>query len=261
MLVAEEMILLSNSQKTLIQKEKVIGLKPVVFPVIEQDGSTEKNDELVDRNMQLIEAEKKLEALKMHSEKLLADTNKKIEQEQKNWEVEKQALIEEAKEIGYQEGIELGKEKGLQLFEQKIVLASETIQLAEQQKQVLIDQSEPEILDLAVQIASKILHKHLVETDVYLDIVQKALQEVRDQVRIKIYSNPEDFLLLEANQEKLSSLLDREAVLSIYPDTNLVPGDCLIETPFSKLDVSVDSQLKVVREQLLELLEETSRET
>lgn len=255
------MILLSNSQKTLIQKEKIIGLKPVVFPVIEQDGSTEQNDELVDRNMQLIEAEKKLAALKVHSEKLLADTNKKIDQEQKNWEVEKQAWIEEAKEIGYQEGLELGKEKGLHLFEQKIELANETIQLAEQQKQALIDQSEPEILDLAVQIASKILHRHLVETDVYLDIVQKALQEVRDQVRIKIYSNPEDFLLLDANQEKLSSLLDREAVLSIYPDTNLVQGDCLIETPFSKLDVSVDSQLKVVSERLIELLEETSRET
>ncbi|MCZ0702561.1 flagellar assembly protein FliH [Natronobacillus azotifigens] len=252
---------MSNSQKTLIQKEKVIGLKPVVFPVIEQDGSTEKNDELVDCNMQLIEAEKKLEAMKEHSEKLLADTNKKIDQAQKDWEVEKQAWIEEAKEIGYQEGLELGKEKGLQLFEQKIELANETIQLAEQQKQVLIDQSEPEILELAVQIASKILHTHLVETEVYLDIVQKALQEVRDQVRIKIYSHPEDFPLLDANQEKLSSLLDNEAVLSIYPDTNLAKGDCLIETPFSKLDVSVDSQLKVVSEQLLELLEETSRET
>lgn len=252
------MILLSNDQ-TPSNKAKVIGLKPVSFPKVGEEDEERATDlEIIEQEIK--EAQNALNETKKEADRLLTETNNQILKQKSDWEEEKIALMEEAQKEGFQAGFQSGEESAIQQYEEKINKAKSIVESAELKKQQIIEQSEPAILELAVSIASKIISKQLDTTDDFIHIVKKGLEEVRDQSHIKIFVHPDHLELLQQNELKLTSLLDNNVTLSLYPDAKLTEGGCVIETPFSKLDVSVDSQLNVVSEHLFELMEEMNRE-
>lgn len=248
------MILLSNHTT----KAKVIGLKPISFPT--QAFGEEEPNELADYQHQLENVKEAFIKTKVEADHLIKEAKEHIKQEQEKWQEEKKQWIDDAKQVGYQEGLQTGKTEGHNLYQSHIEEAESIIKLAEQKKKTLLDQSEPSILEMSVTIASKIINKQLTGTDDYIEIVKKVLQEVRDQPAIKIYAHPVDFKVLEAHYNQLTALLDQMVTLSIYPSIDLNEGDCIVETPYSKIDVGVDSQLNAVSQQLIELMEEINRE-
>ncbi|WP_067838598.1 flagellar assembly protein FliH [Amphibacillus sediminis] len=255
---------MSNDRHKQTGNHRIIGLKPITFPELDQDPT---HQEQIDQQEKLDQINQEL----ANAERALTDTQQAIKEQQElarqeiendkiAWEQEKEALAEQAKQLGYQKGFDEGSEAGLQAYHDKLLQADQVIEAAIEERATLIDQSEPAILHLAVKIASKIVAKQLKESDAFVDMVKQAIQEVHEQPFIKIHTSPEDFELVQRNQDQLMTLLDPEVVLSIHPSINLKQGDGLIETPYSRLDISVDVQLEKINRELLEVMEEINRE-
>ena len=248
------MILLSN-------QSKVIGIKPLRFAHENTGQDQEQEETIIDIQKQQAQAEEELKQTRDKADQLLADAKNRIETEQEQWKEEKAKWIEEAKQQGYQDGFQLGKEESVTEYKTLLDQASSIVELAEQEGKAILAQSEPKILRLGLVTASKIIHQEIGKSDAYIDIVRNVLREVQEQPLIRIKSHPTDYEKLQKYKEELRLIIDTKAELTFYPDESLTEGACVVETPFGKIDASVDSQLETLRHSLFDLAEEINRES
>lgn len=254
------MILLSNQSKQTHPASKVIGIKPFEFHQ-EDLSEEEKVNELAHLDIQLSQAKEQLKLTNEQANQLLSDTRKTIETEKQKWTEEKQKWIEEAKVSGYQDGFKVGKEESLKEYQTLLDQAREIIELAEQESETILSLAEPTILRLGIVAASKIINHKLAESDAFIEITKNVLKEVQEQPAIRVISSPTDYQTLQKYKDELRLIIDEKADLTFYPDETLSIGSCIIETPFGKIDASIDSQLATLRQSLFDLSEEINRES
>lgn len=256
------MILLSDTK--LQGESKQIKLRPITFRTLDESIEENSKDEKVNQLRQLTEqiaTEKiRLEDIKKEIEIRRHDSELEIKRKQEDWKIEKEKMIEETKKLGFEEGYQDGKAEGLKNLSEKIEQADQIVESSRSQQLKVIDQSESIILELATKIASKIMAYEIEENTGFLQLVKQAIQEVHDQPSIKLYTSLDDYELVLDQQDQLMTLLDPEIVLSIHPSDTLKQGGCIIKTPYSKIDASVDEQLAKIKTRLFELMEEIRRE-
>ncbi|MBM7540570.1 flagellar assembly protein FliH [Amphibacillus cookii] len=250
---------MSNKQHNTPQRKKVIGLKPIVFPsqeIDQEDDQAKQVENLVD---QVESAKQQLADIQHEMDQKKKQTEEQIAQAQERWLSEKQILIEEAKKTGFEEGFQQGEEKAEQTFKDKLMLADQIIATAEKERVAIIDQGEPVILTLAMKVASKIIGYEVRENDAFINMVKEAIQDAQNQPSVKVQTSTNQFEFVRDRKEQLMSVLEPDVSLTIYPSDKLNDGDCIIETPYSRLDVSIDQQLNKIRTGLMELMEEINR--
>ncbi|GGM21360.1 putative flagellar assembly protein FliH [Paraliobacillus quinghaiensis] len=242
-------------------QSKVIGIKQLKFANENTGVDQEDQETLENIQKQQVQAEEELKLTRDKVDQLLADTKKRIETEQEQWKEEKARWVEEAKQQGYQDGFQLGKQESITEYKKLLEQARKIVELAEQEGEAILAQSEPKILRLGLVAASKIIHQELEKSDAYIDIVRNVLREVQEQPLVRIKSNPADYEKMQKYKDELRLIIDTKAELTFYPDEALTEGACVIETPFGKIDASVDSQLETLRHSLFDLAGEINRET
>ncbi len=256
------MILLSDTQREINTKK--IQLKPITFPVIESvQGETEegkKVSQLSKLTDKITAAELKFKKLNeaIAVQKLAAE--QEIQAAKDQWLTEKQQLIEKTKKTAFEEGFKKGQDHGLRSIAEQLDQADQIVETARTEFSKILEQSDATILTLSTKIASKIINRELSENSGFIELVKAAIQEVNDQPSIKIYTSADDYQVVTDQHEQLLTLLDSEVVLTIHPLATLNKGDCIIKTPYSKLDVSVDQQLSKIKTRLFEVMEEIKRE-
>ena len=256
------MILLSDTQREINTKK--IQLKPITFPVIESvQGETEegkKVSQLSKLTDKITAAELKFKKLNeaIAVQKLAAE--QEIQAAKDQWLTEKQQLIEKTKKTAFEEGFKEGQDHGLRSIAEQLDQADQIVETARTEFSKILEQSDATILTLSTKIASKIINRELSENSGFIELVKAAIQEVNDQPSIKIYTSADDYQVVTDQHEQLLTLLDPEVVLTIHPLATLNKGDCIIKTPYSKLDVSVDQQLSKIKTRLFEVMEEIKRE-
>lgn len=246
-----ETISLSNFRKQLNEEKKQIRIK-TIEPVQEEKESISQtiNDNQTVQN-ELLHARNELEEILKEKHSLIQQTKEKVIQEKSNWETEKNQWIDEAKEQGFNEGFSLGKEESLSKYQQFLDEANVLSEAALKDYHTTIEKSTETILDIAIHTAKRILNEKFTENpDAFLDIVQTAIQEIKDQPVISIYLHPGNYGIVLQQKEELIRLLENEAKLSIYTRENIAENSCLIEHPFGQIDASVDTQLQQIRSAL-----------
>ena len=112
---------------------------------------------------------------------------------------------------------------------------------------------EPELLKLAVEIARKVVHKEITESqEIILNMVKIALYQIKDRHSLKIRVNPADYDLLREHKEEIMSSCDGMRSLEIIDDRRVEQGGCLIESDNGNLDARIETQLREVERALLE---------
>jgi flagellar assembly protein FliH len=208
----------------------------------------------------LDEARKEADRLLAEAEMLKKTNLEKLDQEEEAWRIRMEQEAEKAKsdgyEAGFQRGLEQGNEKWLsQLNEVKCCMD----QLRSDYYSIL-DESEPQMIVLAVRAAEKIIGMKLQETpEAWTSIVKRLVKEAREFEEIKLYVSPKWFELTLNYREELMNILQSTATLFIYPDETLDENGAVIEFPFGKIDATLDVQLKEIREKLLEKVEVTDQ--
>lgn len=79
---------------------------------------------------------------------------------------------------------------------------------------------------------------------------------MREQSEVKVYVHPFYYEMLVQQKDELRAVFNQPTDIFIYPDEQLTENGCVIETPFGRIDASVDTQLQQIKQQLLERLEE-----
>jgi flagellar assembly protein FliH len=243
------MILLSNVikapfTKTNHSQKKIIELKHYFWQQADAQNSANALEQ-VDPQALLEQAMREAERLKQEAEQYCHSLKQRILQEQESWQAEKQQLIA------------TGKEEALAHYQEFIHEAKHLVETAHRQFYEQIESSQETILHIGLKVAERILGKKLEENDDYfVSLVQRAMKEVREQSEVKLYVHPAYYEAVTQQKDELKAVFSQPVDLFIYPDEQMPEGGCMIETPFGRIDASVDTQLQQLKGKLLERLGE-----
>ncbi|NMA55638.1 MAG: hypothetical protein GX952_06915 [Firmicutes bacterium] len=159
----------------------------------------------------------------------------------------KQQAENEGYEKGYQAGYQAGQEKANQL----IVEAKKTVQEAQAEKARLLAQTEPEALELAFELAEKILRRELTRSaTVPAQLLQAAAGKLPTAEPVIIEVAPgEKQRWLDAEEMLRSALADRPFKIAENPA--VPPAEFMLSSKIGTVDARLKPQLEACRAHIL----------
>lgn len=131
---------------------------------------------------------------------------------------------------------------------------AESIQAFEQTRKDYFAKVEGEVVQLALSIARKILHREAqVDPLLVTALVQIALSQIKEGSTISVRVRPEEALRW---REQLAAAVVTVAA-TVIEDSERAPGDCVLETEMGSVNFSLDAQLKEVERGFLDVLART----
>ncbi|WP_026696261.1 flagellar assembly protein FliH [Alkalicoccus chagannorensis] len=158
-------------------------------------------------------------------------------------EREAEERFRQAAEQGFEEGFQQGVQEAQQQVDSYLKKATDIVDASRTDYYEKISQAEEEMLELAVAVAERIIGERLQQDNSWLSFVRQAVTEVRDQSRIHIFVHPFWYEETLKHQDELKEAAVQAEELVIYPDGSLQENGCIIDTPFGKLEASLDTQL------------------
>ncbi|MBJ80571.1 MAG: flagellar assembly protein FliH [Myxococcales bacterium] len=157
-------------------------------------------------------------------------------------EIKKAAMAEgeqikqQAREEGYMEGKAAGAEE-----------LTEMIATSSQRLQMIEEQVEPQLKDLALRIARKILGRELeFHPEAVVDIVKQALSDkARQRREVYLRVNPDDLQYIREHKAELLEVLGRAKEIGLREDPGVEPHGVIIETDAGTIDAQLETQLAV----------------
>jgi len=157
-------------------------------------------------------------------------------------------VVEEARSSGFAVGCERGYLEGQAQARAEnagvVAQVRSLAQAAEREQQRLLAQMEPQLVDLALTVARKVVGEGLrLQPDLVTEVVARAIAEAQGSGHHLIRLHPLDVQLLEP-------YLPRAAIEAggqewdVVPDDSLGRGDCLIETAFGVVDACIETQFR-----------------
>ncbi len=171
---------------------------------------------------------------------------------QKELEAERLAKIErEAFDKGYKEGLQKAAieekallDEGKRKIDDICQRLNLLIERLSRYRQETVEELFPEVLNISVEIASKIIKKEVeLDRNVVSYIAQECLSRVEEtDANIVIKVNPADYDVIV---EHLSMLKDSSNLknLSVEPVASIEPGGCVVETDKGEIDGRIEEQI------------------
>lgn len=152
--------------------------------------------------------------------------------------------IEALQREAYRKGFEDGKQEAIKAVQQELALLRQNLtglmQRIPGELSLRISQAEPQLVDLALALARKVLQEESGQSrELIKRVLKAALEQVKNQTIIAIHLNPAD---LQEIQPQFS-----DGRVELMPDANIQPGGCRIETDMGELDATLETQWEAVR--------------
>ncbi|HAQ41601.1 MAG TPA: hypothetical protein DCM73_12750 [Clostridiales bacterium] len=167
------------------------------------------------------------------------------------------AGMEIGKNKGHSEGYEIGKievtEKLQRQNESRINEITEMLCAVEDEKEEIISQYEKDLTKLAIDIAEKIIRHKIDSRDSSVaGIIEGVIKDYRNVEWIKVYiSNSDDAIALQADKKLINELNKISNDVKIEVSEELEEGSAIVETPDGIVDASISTQLKNLKEMVL----------
>ena len=160
---------------------------------------------------------------------------------------EADAIKEAAAKEGYNAGLEAAK------FDIENIKAS----LAEfmNAKQEVYNSIAPDILEISLDIAKKIIKKEMSEDpQVLLENIKDIMKGLsKEETKITLRVNPSQAAILKQDVPEVATSLGLEAKIIVVSYENVMEGGCLVTTTNGVIDATVESQLAIISEVLKEV--------
>jgi len=125
------------------------------------------------------------------------------------------------------------------------------------QRESYFNRIEPEVVQLALAITRKILHREAHMDPLLLTgMVHVALEKLDSGTRVRMRVHPGD---IQSWNECLSQMDATGRTPELVGDATLQHGECAIETEVGSTIVSLDTQLKEIEQGFFDLLEQRPR--
>jgi flagellar assembly protein FliH len=165
-----------------------------------------------------------------------------------------QQTLAEANQQGFAAGYQDGKAQALQEEQEQIQTAKDVLTAAYREKERIIGEAEPFLVELSMDIAKKVIGDELsTNPEAVLDMVRRVLRRSRVHGEITICVNHRDFPYIQEHRTQLLSLMDGQAELAVYPDHTVTDGGCVIRTPLGSVDARIDTQLAEIKQVLMDI--------
>jgi flagellar assembly protein FliH len=129
---------------------------------------------------------------------------------------------------------------------------SQTLAAFARQREEYYQRIEGEVVQLALAIARKILHREAqVDPLVLAGVVRVALEKLESHTRTVVHVHPRD---IAQWREDFTHTLDAKDLPELVDDPALEPGRCRIETELGSTELGLDMQLKEIERGLMDLL-------
>ncbi len=157
---------------------------------------------------------------------------------------EADSIREAASKEGYQEGLEKSKDDIGQLAQAIAVFYSA--------KQDVFDEIAPDIMEISLDIAKKIIKKEASENpEIILSNIKEILKGLsKEESKIMLKVNPAQAALVEEKVPPLIKLAGLEAKIIVIPDENIMEGGCLVTTTNGVIDATIETQIGIISEAL-----------
>lgn len=144
----------------------------------------------------------------------------------------------------YERGLEDGRRYSDAQRQQDLAVLTEAVRKFDTARSALRQTIDDEVIALALQIVSKILHESAESRREQIVMqVKAALGAVQESDGVVIQVHPADAAILEAVRAELTGRQQIALKLTIEPVASLQRGSCLLHTATRLVDASLDTQL------------------
>lgn len=204
----------------------------------------------------LIDAQNKansiIEEANNKAAQMLEESKQYAAKQKEELEVLKNNTLEEARQEGIQTGFNEGYQKASEEVYSKVVNLEAIADSAFNLKKEIILSAELEILHLSIAIAEKILKQQLeIKPEMITQIIKAAINELKDKEEIKIIVNPALKEQLYNFSEELKIAIKGMKTIKIIEDKTIHANSAIIESPESRIDARLETQIAQITEQLM----------
>jgi flagellar assembly protein FliH len=171
------------------------------------------------------------------------------------------ASVEQREKVAFERGIQEGDARARLAFDQQLgVLRTSVAASIEQfktQREDYFARIEPEVVQLALAIARKILHREAQMDPLLLTgIVHVALEKLDAGARVRLRTHPGDIHFWNQYFSQPGSF---QPAPDLIGDPTLQPGELALETEIGSTQISLETQLKEIEQGFFDLLEQRPR--
>ena len=160
---------------------------------------------------------------------------------------EAQSIKESAVKEGYEEGMNQAKADIENLRNSLSAFVSA--------KQEVFDYIAPDILEISVDIAKKIIKKEIQQdpTIILENIVDLLKSLSKEETRVTLRVNPEQAMLIKQKIPEVVEMAGSEAKINVISDENISYGGCMVTTTNGIIDATIETQMSIISEALKEV--------
>ncbi|WP_164931433.1 FliH/SctL family protein [Longirhabdus pacifica] len=204
------------------------------------------------------EVERKMKQAEQQAHKRMEQAQAEIERWWEEKREEDAQWIEqcrqEAAEEGYKDGFQKAEGNVQEQYADTLEQAASIIQYAHKQKQSIIDEAEPFLVEVSIAIAEKVMNKELeANSEWILDMIKHALEKQREKGIISVCVSPSHYQYINDAKEELKLNMDAQTELQVVPDYSVKDAGCIIRSSNGSIDATIDTQLKEVKQKLMQV--------
>lgn len=226
---------------------------------IEESAHNKKIQEALEKEKEIIlqgeqKAQEIIEQAKQQAQQLIEDAQN-----------EALSRVDEIKQQAHQEGFEAGRQEGLENItnelQDKILSVNNFAKSNFEIKNNIIKSAHLDIITLVVEIAQQVCSKSLeLDDNILKEITQKAIQSLKDKEDITIIVNPDMSEKIYSISEELKEKIPQLSSIKIVEDASVSPDGTIVESPLSRVDSRIKSQINEIAGKLMAKLDSTPSE-
>src|SRR5262249_27887335 len=165
--------------------------------------------------------------------------------------------VEQREKEAFERGVRDGEAKARAGAEHELIATKVSISAALEkfklERAAYFARIEPEVVQLALAIARKILHREAQLDPLLLaGMVRVALDRVETGTRIRLWAHPLDIPFWRDHFAQSGAF---QNALELVGDPALKRGECALETEAGNIQISLETQLKEIEQGFFDLLE------
>lgn len=176
----------------------------------------------------------------------------------------KEEGFKEGRPIGYEEGLENGYKDGsekayAELEEEKREALLEINNIKDdliRTRERLKKDLEADIIEMVEVIFEKIVRQVMIDDEaLIISMVEKGIESLDTREVLSIITSKKDYDYLMLYEDRIKEKVDFTEGFNIKYDSDMVDGDCIIETNKGNIDISLVKQINELKRFLKETLE------
>jgi len=161
----------------------------------------------------------------------------------------------------YEKGLSEGEARARGAFEKALAEARSQISVALRQftvqRETYFERVEADVVQLALSIARKILHRESqIDPLLLTGVVRVALEGVNRDTQVRLRAHPDEVRFW---RDYFTQAEDIRPIPDLIGDPSLSAGHCVLETELGSTHISFETQLKEIEQGFLDLLGQRPR--